>query len=491
MTKSIFEYKDEQDWYLASFGSYNQLTCFGGDEAYEQYVDFFQGLTNALAVSGFQLHIVKHSSDLRLVSFILDSLKENTGRDLAVTQHQGALLVSEGEKLVYVHVPKEGVALEDFFGSKSQSTFGDVLLIATRNEGKTKEFRKLFGKLGITVENLNDYPDLPEVAETGTTFEENARLKAETISELTGKMVLSDDSGLKVDILGGLPGVWSARFAGPDATDAENNAKLLHELAMVLDDDKRSAQFHTTLVVAAPGRDSLVVEADWEGYIGREPKGDNGFGYDPLFLVGETGKTAAELSSEEKNEQSHRGQAVKKLMEVFPAWEQSIIVMSDSHGDRDIVEDIKKRYQGKVDAIFHNGDSELESSDPVWDGIYVVRGNCDYDSGYPERLVVKLGDVIIAQTHGHLYGINFTWDKLDLWAQQEDADICLYGHLHAATAWRNGKTVFINPGSVSQPRGPINVKLYAKVLIDNAKIRVEYYTRDHELYPELTQEFER
>ena len=107
--------------------------------------------------------------------------------------------------------------------------------------------------------------------------------------------------------------------------------------------------------------------------------------------------------------------------------EQTIIVMSDSHGERDIVVDIKNRYQGKVDAIFHNGDSELESSDPVWEGIHVVRGNCDYDSGYPERLVVKLGDVIIAQTHGHLYGINFTWDKLDLWAQQEDADICLYG----------------------------------------------------------------
>ena len=156
-----------------------------------------------------------------------------------------------------------------------------------------------------------------------------------------------------------------------------------------------------------------------------------------------------------------------------------------------IVVDIKNRYQGKVDAIFHNGDSELESSDPVWEGIHVVRGNCDYDSGYPERLVVKLGDVIIAQTHGHLYGINFTWDRLDLWAQQEDADICLYGHLHAAAAWRNGKTVFINPGSVSQPRGPIHEKLYAKVIINSAKIRVEYYTRDHELYSELTQEFER
>ena len=321
MTKSIFEYKDDPDWYLASFGSYNHLTCFGDDEAYEQYVDFFQGLTNTLDVSGFQLHVVKHSSDLRLVSFILDCLKEELGRDLVVTQHQGTLLVSEGDKLLYVHVPREGVSLDDFFGSDNKSDFGDVLLIATRNEGKTKEFRKLFGKLGIKVENLNDYPDLPEVAETGMTFEENARLKAETISKLTGKMVLSDDSGLQVDVLGGLPGVWSARFAGPEATDAENNAKLLHELAMVLDDSKRSAQFHTTLVVAAPGRDSLVVDADWKGYIGREPKGDNGFGYDPLFLVGNTGRTAAELSTEEKNEQSHRGQAVKKLMEVFPAWQ--------------------------------------------------------------------------------------------------------------------------------------------------------------------------
>ncbi|MFR4680738.1 MAG: nucleoside-triphosphate diphosphatase, partial [Streptococcus salivarius] len=216
MTKSIFEYKDDQDWYLASFGSYNHLTCFGDDEAYEQYVDFFQGLTNTLDVSGFQLHVVKHSSDLRLVSFILDCLKEELGRDLVVTQHQGTLLVSEGDKLLYVHVPREGVSLDDFFGSDNKSDFGDVLLIATRNEGKTKEFRKLFGKLGIKVENLNDYPDLPEVAETGMTFEENARLKAETISKLTGKMVLSDDSGLQVDVLGGLPGVWSARFAGPE-----------------------------------------------------------------------------------------------------------------------------------------------------------------------------------------------------------------------------------------------------------------------------------
>ena len=248
-------------------------------------------------------------------------INEETNRHLEVQQRASAVVVTEGDQLLFVHLPEDGVAASAFFGKSSENAFGDTILIATRNEGKTKEFRKMFDQLGIKVENLNNHPELPEVEETGMTFEENARLKAETISELTGKMVLSDDSGLQVDVLGGLPGVWSARFAGPDATDAENNAKLLHELAMVLDDSKRTANFHTTLVVAAPGRDSLVVDADWKGYIGREPKGDNGFGYDPLFLVGNTGKTAAELSAEEKNEQSHRGQAVKKLMEVFPAWQ--------------------------------------------------------------------------------------------------------------------------------------------------------------------------
>ena len=233
-------------------------------------------------------------------------------------QRQGALLIVEGEQLLSVYLPKNGLPLADFLG---QEGLKDRLLIATRNEGKTKEFRQIFEQMGFEVENLNDYPDFPEVTETGMTFEENARLKAETISQLTGKMVLADDSGLMVDILGGLPGVWSARFAGVGATDLENNAKLLHELAMVFELKDRSAKFHTTLVVASPGKESLVVEADWPGYINFEPKGENGFGYDPLFLVGETGKTSAQLTLEEKNQQSHRALAVKKLVEVFPAWQ--------------------------------------------------------------------------------------------------------------------------------------------------------------------------
>ncbi len=112
-------------------------------------------------------------------------------------------------------------------------------LIATKNEGKTREFRKFFERFGYQVENLNNYPDLPDVAETGMTFEENARLKAETIAELTGKMVLADDSGLKVDALGGLPGV-GLPVSGPEATDERNNSKLLHELAMVFEIKDRS-----------------------------------------------------------------------------------------------------------------------------------------------------------------------------------------------------------------------------------------------------------
>lgn len=204
--------------------------------------------------------------------------------------------------------------------SLAQST-AKTLLIATRNEGKTKEFKALFSPLGYTIKNLNEFPELPEVAETGMTFEENARLKAETISNLTGEMVLADDSGLMVDVLGGLPGVWSARFAGPDASDAANNAKLLHELASTaVTPERRTAKFHSTLVVAAPDKPSLVVEGEWAGAIATIPKGDNGFGYDPLFVDEVTGKTAAQLTLAQKNKISHRAIALQNLLKKLPEW---------------------------------------------------------------------------------------------------------------------------------------------------------------------------
>lgn len=194
-----------------------------------------------------------------------------------------------------------------------------TIVIATRNPGKAKEFAALFAKEGYQTKTLLDYPDLPDVEETGKTFEENARLKAETIAHILQQPVLADDSGLVVDALNGMPGIYSARFAGERKSDAANNAKLLHELTDI-PDEKRNARFHCTLVFAAPRKESLVVEADWEGRIARIPQGDNGFGYDPLFIVPEYNKTSAELTAEEKNDISHRGMAVKELERTWKEW---------------------------------------------------------------------------------------------------------------------------------------------------------------------------
>ncbi|MDT2810971.1 XTP/dITP diphosphatase [Enterococcus asini] len=231
-----------------------------------------------------------------------------SGNDLNELLHYGAvgiesLIASQKEALV----------------DKTHEVPEKTIVIATGNVGKAKEFAALFGAAGYEIKTLKDFPDLPDVAETGTTFEANARLKAETISQLIQQPVLADDSGLCVDALSGMPGVYSARFAGEQKSDAANNAKLLHELYDV-PDEKRGAHFHCTLVFAAPQKDSLVVSADWYGRIGRIPRGDYGFGYDPLFIPDGMEKTSAELLPTEKNHLSHRGQAMAKLQDQWQAW---------------------------------------------------------------------------------------------------------------------------------------------------------------------------
>ncbi|WP_394205320.1 nucleoside-triphosphate diphosphatase [Lactococcus chungangensis] len=243
-----------------------------------------------------------------IIDLFFQVLRDVTGLNYQYSLNQELTVELEGQVL---HT--ETVSLQ----SKTRKT----LLIATRNEGKTREFKAMFSQLGYDIKNLNDFPELPEVAETGMTFEENARLKAETISELTGEIVLADDSGLMVEVLGGLPGVWSARFAGEHATDAANNAKLLHELASTaVSPEKRKAKFHTTLVVAAQEKSSLVVEGEWHGAIATIPKGDDGFGYDPLFVDEETGRTAAQMTLEQKNKVSHRARALQNLLKEWPDW---------------------------------------------------------------------------------------------------------------------------------------------------------------------------
>jgi XTP/dITP diphosphohydrolase len=190
------------------------------------------------------------------------------------------------------------------------------VLIATTNKGKLREFRELLEDLPIDLVTLSDVlPGRPPVEETGETFRENALIKAHAAASATGMITLAEDSGLEVDALSGRPGVRSARFAGEHATDAENNAALLAELAHV-EEDRRTARYRCALVLLDPaaGGNPLVTEGTCEGWIARAPRGQGGFGYDPLFLMRDAaGQTMAEVSEAEKNRMSHRAHAVQAM----------------------------------------------------------------------------------------------------------------------------------------------------------------------------------
>lgn len=193
-----------------------------------------------------------------------------------------------------------------------------ILVIATSNPGKAREYQKMLSPLGITVKTLADFPHKIEINENGTTFEENATIKATTAVRALNLPVLADDSGLVVDALNGAPGVHSARYAG-DHDDAANNAKLLAAMAEV-PDDQRTAHFHTTIVAVKPDGTKLVANGRVDGHILHQLTGENGFGYDPLFYVDELGSAMATLTPEQKNQISHRGRALRMLMANFNDW---------------------------------------------------------------------------------------------------------------------------------------------------------------------------
>lgn len=183
------------------------------------------------------------------------------------------------------------------------------LVIATGNKGKLKEIAHRFADSGVTCVGLNAFPGAPGVEEDGTTFEENAAKKALTIARFTGQPTLADDSGLCVDALDGAPGIYSARFAGADADDVANNRKLLESLKG-LPPQKRGAAFFCAMVLAWPDGTTRTFTGTIRGEILEELKGDDGFGYDPLFFVPAEGKTFAQLPLDRKNEISHRGNAL-------------------------------------------------------------------------------------------------------------------------------------------------------------------------------------
>ena len=185
------------------------------------------------------------------------------------------------------------------------------IVIATMNDHKASEIRALIGdRYNVMTQSSFSIPSVPE---TGKTFEENALIKANEVSQKTGLLTLADDSGLEVDLLEGSPGVYSARYAGPNATDAENNKKLLMELEN-FKDERITARFKSVIVLADPLEGSNnIFHGSWEGQIISKPRGKNGFGYDPLFYIENLESTVAELNQDEKNKLSHRAIAMSKV----------------------------------------------------------------------------------------------------------------------------------------------------------------------------------
>ncbi|OGP68749.1 MAG: non-canonical purine NTP pyrophosphatase, RdgB/HAM1 family [Deltaproteobacteria bacterium RBG_16_44_11] len=188
------------------------------------------------------------------------------------------------------------------------------IVFASRNGGKIKEISDMLEGTDIELASLNNYDNVPEIAEDGKNFLENALKKARVVSGYTGETVLADDSGLQVDVLGGEPGIYSARYSGENATDAENNKKLLAKLKGV-PQESRGASFCCVLVLYRTDGSYDCFEGKWRGQIIDEPRGSNGFGYDPIFMVPDLKMTAAELPAEIKNKISHRGQAFAQLKE--------------------------------------------------------------------------------------------------------------------------------------------------------------------------------
>ena len=198
-------------------------------------------------------------------------------------------------------------------------TPGHRVVLASNNAGKAREFGQLLADSGLEVVAQTEF-DVPEAEETAPTFVENALLKARNAALHTGLPAIADDSGLAVDALDGEPGIYSARYAGPGADDAANNARLLEKMRGV-PPAERGAAFICALVYLRHANDPvpLICQGTWRGLLLEAPRGENGFGYDPLFLVPELDRTSAELPPQEKNRRSHRGQALRQLVDRLAA----------------------------------------------------------------------------------------------------------------------------------------------------------------------------
>lgn len=200
------------------------------------------------------------------------------------------------------------------------------IVLATRNKKKVEEIKRITEGMAVTIFTPDDFPGCPEVEEDGETFEENAVKKAVTVTQFTGKAALADDSGLEVHALNGAPGTRSARYSGSDADDSKNTEKLLSEMRLFAEKD-RKARFVCSMALSMPDENVRTFNGYCEGSIGAEPKGTNGFGYDPVFYPEGYDRTFAEMSAEEKDSLSHRGKAIRQLQRYLRGIPPSLVAV--------------------------------------------------------------------------------------------------------------------------------------------------------------------
>ena len=395
------------------------------------------------------------------------------------------------------------------------------IIFATHNEHKLWEIREILREFPGEIISKKEIGELPDAVENGSSFLDNAEIKAYDLymrlkkKDLLqdGDIIMADDSGLSIEALSFGPGIYSARFLGENTPYPEKNKRIL-EMLKEASNKSRYAYFTCAIVAVLTDGRSLKTEARCEGEIAEEIRGEAGFGYDPIFFIPECGKTAAELSEEEKNKISHRGKALRKMERILKEelekkplslmtaevesensekeekktsgaseknlelsssagfeGEKKILVVSDNHRKLD---NIYKLLDENPDIAYfiHLGDSEgnedaIRTHLPKGCVSYFVQGNNDFFACLPKDAELRLGKEKLFLTHGHLYGVGFDLQGLADEARDRNCSMAVFGHTHRPFSRVVNGVLCINPGSISFPRQDNRKPSYAMFYLDN------------------------
>lgn len=384
------------------------------------------------------------------------------------------------------------------------------IIFATHNEDKLREIREILREFPGEIISKKEIGEWEDAVEDGSSFLENAEIKAYDLyvrlkkKELLqdGDIIMADDSGLSIEALSFGPGIYSARFLGENTPYPEKNKRIL-EMMKEASSKSRYAYFTCAVVAVLSDGRSLKTEARCEGEIAKEIRGEAGFGYDPIFFIPECGKTAAELSEEEKNKVSHRGKALRKMERILKEeiakskktaeekksksknsaerkkeehsasdfkGEKKILVVSDNHRKLDNIYQLLEE-NPDISYFIHLGDSEgsedaIRTHLPKGCESYFVQGNNDFFAYLPKEIEMRLGKERLFLTHGHLYGVGFDLQGLADEARARNCSMALFGHTHRPFSRMVNGVLCINPGSINFPRQDNRKPSYAMFYLD-------------------------